>query len=344
MKKSHIFLGLLLVATIGVSAQNTIDKQGRKQGHWLKTDKNGAKIFEGNFKDGMETGTFEYFYPNGAIRMRNVFIEDGKLCYHEAYDESGHRLATGYYNQHNRDSVWHFYNEDGKLIKRAAYNMGIKEGTHIVFTSTGDTAEVVNWKDNRRDGRWWKRIGTKSYITATYKKGNIEGRLCEYDENGHLAREGYYKGGNRDGSYKYYENQELVVDEMWQDGRLADRKILIKTPNDEFISVFTIAYMMPKGLNQVIIYLNNGEKLITNQNADDLYRRLGNDILTLANKKSRIMVASHCIKGVTNDSEGREILDLDPRPDFDIFPDEDCMKMLHSRDMEQKEPTEIFGY
>ena len=42
------------------------------------------------------------------------------------------------------------------------------------------------------------------------------------------------------------------------------------------------------------------------------------------------MVATELIVGTTRDSEGREILSLDPMPDFVIYPDEDCVKMLKS--------------
>ena len=43
------------------------------------------------------------------------------------------------------------------------------------------------------------------------------------------------------------------------------------------------------------------------------------------------------------DSEGREILSLDPRPDFDVFPDQDCMKMLKSLQL-QKQTQEGGGF
>ena len=56
MKKSILFLAAaLLLTSVGAMAQNKIDKQGRRQGHWVRTDKDGSKIFEGKiniFKNG----------------------------------------------------------------------------------------------------------------------------------------------------------------------------------------------------------------------------------------------------------------------------------------------------
>lgn len=92
--KSHLILLALLLLGFACGAQNQIDKQGRKQGHWIKNDKNGAKIFEGEFKDGHEVGTFQYFYPDGTLRIKNTFEgSDGKRCAHEAYDEKGRTLV-----------------------------------------------------------------------------------------------------------------------------------------------------------------------------------------------------------------------------------------------------------
>lgn len=340
MKKNHAILAVLLLAALGASAQNTIDRQGRKQGHWLKTDKNGARLWEGDFKDGMETGTFVYYYPNGNVRMRNVFEREG-YCSHEAFDDQGHLLAKGFYSQHNRDGEWQFFNEQGRLVKKAGYRMGVKHGVHVVFTSTGDTAEVSTWKDNRRDGRWWKLIGNKSYIAANYVDGNLEGRLVEYDEEGRLAREGFYKNGEREGAYKYYEQGELVVEELWADGRLADRKLMLKVPETRMLSVFDIAAMVPKGLNKTVVVLMDGSRLEAVQPADDLYRRLGNEVLSVANKKSRVMVNPRCVKGTKTDSEGRTILDVEPLLGFDIFPDEDCLKMLQSKENNGKSMEEL---
>lgn len=330
MKYKIIALALMMVG-FACQAQNQVDKQGRKQGHWVKTDKKGIKIYEGDFKDGLETGTFEYFYPNGKLRIKNVFTIPGKYCSHEAFDQEGNRLAKGFYNQKNRDGVWEFFNEAGRRVKLTTYKMGVKEGIQVVFTSNNDTAEVCTWSDNHRNGRWWKRIGKKGYITGRYVKGGLEGKLVEYDDNNQLVREGHYKNGFKHGSYKFFEDGKLVIDETWNDGFLRDRRVRLLLPEERFVSIYDIAYMVPQGKNKVIVYLEDNTKLIDQEEADVLYDRVGNELFGMVNHKGRIMVATRMINGITHDSEGREILDLDPKPDFVIFPDEDCMRLVRSK-------------
>ncbi len=329
MKYRVIVLALLCIG-FACNAQNKIDKQGRRQGHWIKTDKDGSRIFEGDYQDGKETGTFNYYYPDGTIKIRNTYTIPGKYCKHEAYDEKGRLLATGFYNQKNRDSVWNIYNEDGRLVKTASYKMGIKHGTHIVFDSKGDTAEISTWKDNHRDGRWWKRIGEKGWITGRYEIGLMQGRLVEYDGSGHLVREGFYKDGAKNGSYRYYENGNRTVDETWQDGTLAERKIALHTPAEIWQSVFGIAYFMPTGNSGVRVYLNDGSKLNCNDPVDVINERVGHETFVLIDRKSRLMANIGSIVGIEKDSEGRETLELLPKPPFTVFPDEECIKMVRS--------------
>ena len=329
MLKYRIIILSLLCLGLACQAQNKIDKQGRRQGHWIKTDKDGSRIFEGTFEDGKEVGVFNYYYPDGTLKIRNTFTVPGRYCKHEAFDSKGRPLATGFFDQKNRDGEWRFFNNNGKVIKIATYRMGIKEGTHVIFNSAGDTAEVSTWKDNRRHGRWWKRLGEKAYITGRYEEGLMQGHLKEYDNSGRLTRDCNYKNGMKDGVSKYYENGNLTIDESWQNGALADRKILLHSPSPRWQSVFGIAYMVPR-TNGTLVYLNNGEKLTCSEQCETLNERVGHEMFVMIDKKSRVMSNIGNISGIKSDAEGRATLDLDPQPPFTIFPDEDCIKMVKS--------------
>ncbi len=332
MKKTVLLLlGALLLTSLSATAQNQIDRQGRRQGHWVRLDKDGTKIYEGDFIDGMETGTFTYFYPNGTVRMRNTYTVPGVRCSHEAFDEQGHLLARGNYDRRNRDGQWQFFAEDGRIVKEAEYRMGVKDGLHVIYTQKGDTAEVTHWRDNHRDGRWWKRIGTNGYITGTYVAGGLEGRLVEYDEQGLLCREGHYSQGLKHGSYRFFEQGKLTVDERWEHGMMADRRVRLLTPDEEFVSIHDIACLAPQGKSKVVVLLNDGTKKTTLESAELLFDRIGDELFDCANRKSRIMVARRAVQGVGKDKEGRDILLMEPQPDFSIFLDEDGIKMVRSR-------------
>ncbi|MBQ5401918.1 MAG: hypothetical protein IIU16_03280 [Bacteroidales bacterium] len=331
MKKTTLLLLTLAFLAMGAAAQNKTDKQGRRQGHWIRTDRGGAKIYEGDFVDGQETGTFTYYYTDGTVRIRNIYSEPGKRCTHEAYDEQGHLLARGEYNQRNRDGQWQFFAEDGRLVKEASYKMGVKDGQHVIYDRKGDTAEVTHWQDNRKHGRWWKRIGNTGYITANYVRGGVEGHLLEYDDNGQMVRDGEYKEGMRHGKNLLYENNELVAEEDWQHGVMTDRKILLNTAKEKlYISIHDIACMAPRGNSKTLVFMTDSTEVVANEESDIVYNRAGGELFSLANRKNRIMVANSRVQGIGKDGEGREILLLEPQPPFAIFPDEDCHKLVES--------------
>lgn len=342
MKKSILLLAVaLLVAGVGATAQNQVDRQGRRQGHWVRTDKDGSKIFEGDFKDGLETGIFTYYYANGTVRIRNTFSEPGRVCLHEAYDEQGHLLARGHYNQRNRDGQWQFFANDGRLVKIATYSMGVKNGPHIVFEQNGDTAEIAHWVNNHRHGRWWRRIGKQGYITGNYVDGALEGRLVEYDDNGALVRQGTYSSGLKHGEFLHYADGILVVKERWNRGFMNDRELRLPTASGErFVSIHDIVCIAAQGKSKTLVVLDNGEKIVANENYDPLFYRAGDELFALANIKSHITVARSAIQGIRKDREGRDILILEPQPDFPIFPDENAVKMFNAIQLDEQAPLE----
>lgn len=341
MKKQILLLAAAAVFSIGgVVAQNQVDNQGRRQGHWMRTDKDGTKIFEGDFVDGLETGVFTYYYSDGTVRIRNTFTTPGRICTHEAYDEQGHLLARGTYNQRNRDGRWQFFAPDGHLVKEASYRMGVKEGLHAIFTANGDTAESALWQNGHRHGRWWKRIGEHGYITATYVHGGLEGTLVEYDNDGHLVRRSLYKDAFKHGLTQLFEGETLTVEESWTHGILSDRRIRILAPTEEFISVHDIVCLAPKGKAKVQILLRDGTTKEALESSEVIYDRLGTEYFAFANHKNRIMVALHSVQGTSTDADGRDILLLDPQPSFPIFLDEDGLKMVRSRQYEENSPLD----
>lgn len=343
MKKVLLTLVLFAFAAFvggsALTAQNLVDQQGRRQGHWVKTDKDGSKIFEGNFKDGFEIDTFRYFYPDGSLRILNVFAPGTRRCSHQAYDKQGRMLAKGFYNQKNRDGRWEFFDEEGRMVKYANYRMGVLEGEQVIFTSKGDTAEVSHWRDNQRHGRWWKRIGLKGFITATYKDGGIEGRLEERDDEQRLVREATYADGLCHGFCNYYEEGVLSVKEQWSRGFCTERLIRIMKPEAEFINIKTIACLAPKGNKKVTLLQRDGKSYDTYEPADNLYYRLGNTDFAYANKKNRIIVALDCVVEVYEDKDSQQTrLRLNPEAPFAIYPDEDCIKMVRATQFQGTEP------
>ena len=168
----------------------------------------------------------------------------------------------------------------------------------------------------------------------------MEGRLIEVDDNGKPVREGYYAGGLKHGAYKYFENGKLTVMETWTNGTMNDRRVLLMAPAEEFVSVYDMACLAPKGKARTMVYLKDGSKKEALESSETIYDRLGNSFFSYANRKSRVLVSLSCVLGVGRDKEGRDILLLEPQPDFTIFPDEDGLKLVRSVQYEKDSPLD----
>ena len=329
--KLRIIVVIISMLTLLAVEQNQIDKQGRRQGPWTKVDKNNRKIYEGTFKDDHETGVFTYYYPNGAVRMKNTFTPDGKYCSHEVYSEKGHLLATGFYNQKNRDSVWHIYNEDGALVKINRYRMGVKWGTFYTFSPEGDTLEIFTWKDNKREG-YARRVTREGYVEMHYKDGLLHGPMAEYAD-GKRIKEGQFENALRVGEWKRWIKGVLSVKETWRDAMLIDRKVLVRAIDiPRFVSTKEIAYFHKSGSTNTVIILRDGKQISSAEDFDSFSEKIGTENFVIVDRKNKVVAATDCIKGFAKDPEGRTILELNPQSRFNIFVDEkkdaDLIKMV----------------
>lgn len=326
MKTKIIMALLALVPLMGV-AQNMMDSQGRRQGKWVKMDKNNRKIYEGTFKDGLEIGTFTYYYADGTVRMKNTFLVDGKFCSHEAYDKNGKLMATGFYNQKNRDSVWNIYNAEGKLLKSETYKMGTKTGKSVLFSSTGDTIEIQYWNDNKKHGYWYRKV-LNGYLTGNYANNLLDGKYAEY-RNNKVVSEGNYSQGLRDGQWKFYDGNNLEVVEKWNNGNLHDRKVLIYTEQPQMISTDEIAYFYPKGRNTIVITMD-GTTMVDQENSHKLFEKVGEENFVILNNEKQLVAAYRCIVGFEKDEDGKEYVELSPKLSFNLYPDDNCRKLVES--------------
>ena len=112
---------------------------------------------------------------------------------------------------------------------------------------------------------------------------------------------------------------------------MADRRVRLLLPQEEFISIHDIACLAPPGKSKVVVVLHDGTQKVTHEDPELVYDRIGDELFDCANRKSRIMVARSAIQGIGKDGEGRDILLMEPQPSFVIFPDEDGIKMIRSR-------------
>src|ERR1051326_3561982 len=131
---SLIFIGLSAILFAQPSVLNQTDKDGKKQGHWIKKEENGKIIYEGNFKDNHPIGEFKYYYDDGQLKTVSVFSNDGKVCRSKHYFSGNILMAEGKYVNEKRDSIWKFYSARDTIFSIETYKNGKKDGLEKSFS------------------------------------------------------------------------------------------------------------------------------------------------------------------------------------------------------------------
>lgn len=206
----------------------TVDANGKKQGYWKKRDeKTNHLIYEGAFKNDKPVGLFKYYYPHDTVRATLFFRADGKTVSAKLFHLNGKRMAEGnYLEKEIKDSVWTYYDEDGRLISREKYVAGKKQGPSTVYLPDGKVSEETQFKNGLENGPYIKYFdGLAVRSKGQYVNGKLEGKNTHYYPNGVEAAAGYYLNGGKNGVW-VYKNQDgsIKEKELYKNGLLASKK------------------------------------------------------------------------------------------------------------------------
>jgi antitoxin component YwqK of YwqJK toxin-antitoxin module len=190
-----------------VQSINKTDRNGQKQGHWIKYYPNGNIMYEGFFKDDKPTGEFKRYYDDSVLKSILVFSENGNEAIASLYYQDGKIASKGRYLNQLKVGKWQFYSPttEGLLISEVEYSENKKNGISVTYYADSTIAEKVHYINDRKEGEWIKYYpdGTKTFI-ANCEKGLLNGYFEAYFENGKTEFTGRYKDDLREGEWIVY--------------------------------------------------------------------------------------------------------------------------------------------
>ncbi|MCX6285649.1 MAG: hypothetical protein NTY96_00865 [Bacteroidetes bacterium] len=208
---------------------NLTDASGRRQGSWRKLDKDGHKIYDGQFKNGIPYGEFRYYYTNGKLKTNSVLSDEGKTARTVTYANNGRKIAEGKYMNEKKDSIWRYYSDyDGVMLSEESYNSGVKNGVFRTFYSKGTIAELIHYREGKKEGEWVQYFEDgKLKFKGSYAGDEKDGPFTGYYPNGKINLSGAYKAGHKDGAWIIYEeNGDVMRSEKYFEGALIIEKKL----------------------------------------------------------------------------------------------------------------------
>lgn len=226
LENISLILILNLLIIFSVSAQNNTDADGMKQGKWVKY-KDSVKFYEGQFVDDIPVGEFKYYYPSGRLKIRTVFLEDGRLNRTKIFFDSYKVIvqAEGNYYDKKKDSIWVYYNDRGHLITTETYKKGLKQGALKVFNHAGQLNLEEYYDTDTIHGKSIEYLETGAkFRLITYEHGKRTGLFKLFYPDGNILLEGNYTQDIRDSVWTTYtESGEVEFLDYYVNGLMQKR-------------------------------------------------------------------------------------------------------------------------
>ena len=206
MKLKALLISLFACATIFASSDEA----------YLKTDyyPNGNLKYAGYAVQHPELGEvphgyWQYFYPNGFLKMAGNFKE-------------------GY-----RNKVWTNWFENGSVESYGSYSKGLKDGRWHMFYPSGAKMAEGKFSDDLAKGTWtyWHTNGVVE-TEGDFKEGKRVGKRTYYDARGNKLWYGRFDNDQKVGDWKLEEKGKLTT-QSYKAGVMVGQKEEIFYPNDD---------------------------------------------------------------------------------------------------------------
>ncbi|MDO5759617.1 MAG: hypothetical protein Q4Q06_01165 [Bacteroidota bacterium] len=329
MKKEFTLISLALLLICGnIVAQNHTDENGKKQGHWVKTAKNGKKIKEGTFKDDYPVDTFYYYNHEGKVTIKNYFYDKGNKNHTWLMFPNGKVQAEGEYHNKQKQGLWKYYNEKGKRITEVEFKDNEKQGKEKIYDDEGkEVLQITTFDKGKKEGEFFKNLQSYGYYIALYHNDKLNGEYKEYYPTKKLRQTGQYIDGNKEGKWLIYLPSGKVVQEFtYKKDELVEDFVIFSTKEGDKPMAQTDISMVREVKGKMEIYDMQGKKTLTNNDFEQMLEYLNGNRFMRIEEKGNIYMNVVALQGINSDGSLRTNIDFG----FKIMPDENGKKIILS--------------
>jgi antitoxin component YwqK of YwqJK toxin-antitoxin module len=219
---------------------NQTDAGHLKQGWWKKNYPNGKPMYKGFFKDDKPVGTLYRYFESGSLKAILQYDEKSEYAHARLYYEDGQLAAEGVFYNAVKDSTWSYYSYYSRtLTAKESYNKGLRHGMMVNYYGNGAISEVVEWKNDRKEGVWeqyFEQGGLK--MKGYYMDNKLEGDFIVHYENGNPYLRGFYVNDRRQGRWTFYkEDGTLEVELDYLNGKALNEDQLTEKQQELFRTI-----------------------------------------------------------------------------------------------------------
>ena len=211
----------------GQKAEEGTWKDGKKHGLSTSWQEDGQKSSECTYKDGERDGLWTQWYDNGQKRFEKTY-KDGKMISYKEWDEDGTPLGQDQEVGATKPAVEaaKVVVDDGKLEVRGGFYYfkgALFTGVTVAKGPNGKKSSETTFKDGNIDGlvTEWDENGQKKSEFIYSKDGKRNGLETQWYDNGQKEFEVTYKDDKEDGLWtSWYENGQMAEEGTSKDGNL----------------------------------------------------------------------------------------------------------------------------
>ncbi len=206
-----LFTGFLISFAQVDDPINQMDKNGLRQGKWIKKDEQGKLIYEGAFLNNYPVGTFTYYYPTGTVKSITTFYLKKDQAYTILFNSDGKKVSQGKIIGEKKDSTWTFFAGKDTVAAIENYSLGQKQGLFVTYFANGKTRWEILYANGLRNGKakFYFPTGTLN-SEGNYLNDLEDGKWNYYEEDGTLDWQVMYKKGANVKSTRFNGVEELT--------------------------------------------------------------------------------------------------------------------------------------
>lgn len=207
---------------------NKLNSKGKKDGLWIRQWETTRNIFtKGEFKNGIPTGVWERYYPEGDLMQRMTHVQDTTIVDVVHFFADGKTMMSeGRYIKKRREGVWKTYNESAVLIAEENYKDSLLDGGCKYFYPTGKPLKIEQYAKGEKNGDYVEFYEDgKKRAEGKYLRDELDGPYKAWFENGVPDCEGKYLKGLQDGNWRYFHKTgKIKVNVLFSMGKEIKRK------------------------------------------------------------------------------------------------------------------------
>jgi antitoxin component YwqK of YwqJK toxin-antitoxin module len=185
---------------------------GQREGMWTWYHENGQKELEANFLHGDYHGPRTWYYASGKKEIDGDYKYDEPVGYQNYYAPDGTLRIRLKFDDEGKLVAYSYLDKEGKMLPDVAV---VNQSAKITaYFPNGNKSAEMEYKNNFREGKYvLYNVNGKPGVVRTYNCGEEEGTVTQYNEDGTLYKEETYTNGTLNGPSKFYNEKGKLIRE-----------------------------------------------------------------------------------------------------------------------------------